>query len=57
MIDLTNPDFVAFARSFGAYACAVDDMRDVGTAIRAAIAANRPAVVELKAKLPHPFDW
>ena len=57
MIDLTNPDFAAFARSFGAHGVTVNDFTEVGPAIRDAFGENRPAIVELRTKLQHPFDW
>ena len=57
MIDLHNPDLVALARSFGAYALRVDRVEEVGPALCEALAAQRPGVVEFQAHLPYPFDW
>ena len=57
MIDLHNPDFVALARSFGAHAEEVSSIDGVGQALAAAFAQDRPAVLELKTRLQHPFDW
>ncbi len=46
--DLVNPDFVAFASSFGAYAARVDeDLSNFGDVLRDALASNRPALIEV----------
>ena len=45
--DLSNPDFVEFARSFGAYAVRVNDLADFKGILQDAIAANRPALIEV----------
>ncbi|HYZ16818.1 MAG TPA: thiamine pyrophosphate-binding protein [Candidatus Acidoferrum sp.] len=45
--DLTNPDFVAFARSFGAYAERVEKTEQFAAAFERARNAGRPAVLEL----------
>ncbi|MEK9137957.1 MAG: thiamine pyrophosphate-dependent enzyme, partial [Bacteroidota bacterium] len=45
--DLVNPDFVQFAKSFGAYAARVDDLADFKGVLQDALAAERPAVVEV----------
>ena len=45
--DLVNPDFVQFARSFGAYAVRVEDLLDFKSVLRGALAANRPALIEV----------
>ena len=46
--DLTNPDFVAWARSFGAFAARVERTDDFPGAFDAASSAGRAAVVELR---------
>jgi acetolactate synthase-1/2/3 large subunit len=45
--DLVNPDFVAFARSCGAYAERVETTSAFADVYRRAVAANKPAVLEL----------
>ena len=46
--DLVNPDFVAFAQSFGAYAARVDeDLSNFEDVLHDALAANRPALIEV----------
>jgi acetolactate synthase I/II/III large subunit len=45
--DLVNPDFAAFARSFGAYGERVEDTRAFGAALERALAAPGPALLEL----------
>lgn len=44
---LTNPDFAAFARSFGAFGCRVGHADEFADALEAALAARRVAVIEL----------
>ena len=56
MTGLHNPDFAAMAESFGALGVAVGSVDEVGPALREAFAADRPAVVELRTSLPHPYD-
>jgi acetolactate synthase-1/2/3 large subunit len=46
--DLRNPDFVAFASSFGAYAARVERSEDFPGAFEAALAEGRPALLELR---------
>lgn len=46
--DLANPDFVAFARSCGAFVERVDRTEDFPDAYRRAAAAGLPAVLELR---------
>jgi acetolactate synthase-1/2/3 large subunit len=46
--NLLNPDFVAFARSFGAFAERVDTTEGFPDAYRRASAAGRPALLELR---------
>jgi len=45
--ELTNPDFVPFAQSFGLHASRVDKTEDFPTALAAARAAGRPALIEI----------
>ena len=46
--DLVNPDFAAFARSFGAHGVAIERTEDFPAAFDEAIACGRPAVIELR---------
>ena len=45
--DLANPDFVQFARSFGAYTARVENLADFKGALQEALAANCPAIIEI----------
>jgi len=45
---LTNPDFAAYARAFGAYGEVVERTEDFGDAFERALQANRPALLELR---------
>jgi acetolactate synthase-1/2/3 large subunit len=45
--ELTNPDFVAFARSYGAHAERVDDLGEFRAAFERAMAVQGPALVEV----------
>jgi acetolactate synthase-1/2/3 large subunit len=45
---LTNPDFVALAKSFGAFACRVEKTEDFPEAFSAAQASGLPALIELR---------
>jgi acetolactate synthase-1/2/3 large subunit len=56
MTDLHNPDFAAMAESFGALGVTVGGVDEVGSALLEAFAADRPAVVEIRTSLPHPYD-
>ena len=42
-----NPDFIKLAESYGAYAQLATDGTTLESALRAAIAANRPALIEV----------
>ncbi len=53
--DLVNPDFVAFARSFGVPAERVDDVADLPDAMARATAGPGPSVVVLGAPLGQPW--
>ncbi len=46
--ELTNPDFAAFARAFGAHGETVTRTEDFVPAVKRALAANMPAVVEVQ---------
>ncbi|MEO8927100.1 MAG: thiamine pyrophosphate-dependent enzyme [Caulobacteraceae bacterium] len=46
--DLANPDFVAYARAFGAWAIKVDDTAAFPEALRSARAAGGPALIHIK---------
>ncbi len=46
--ELVNPDFVAYARSFGAHAAAVDRTENFAAAFEEALEAGKPAVLELR---------
>ena len=55
--DLANPDFHAFARSFGANAFCASDAAGLQTALREALAARAPAVVHVRVgEMPSPWD-
>jgi acetolactate synthase I/II/III large subunit len=45
---LINPDFAAYARSFGADGYNVESNADFAPALKSALASNRPALIELK---------
>jgi len=57
--DLTNPDFVAFARSFGAEAARTNTPEDLRGALRRALARrDTPSVIEVPVgPLPSPWDF
>ena len=46
--DLTNPDFAALARSFGAYGAVVKDNNEFRDCFKAALASNTAAVLDLR---------
>jgi len=46
--DLVNPDFAAFARSFGAYGARVETTGEFSAAFAEAVASGLPAIIELK---------
>ena len=46
--ELTNPDFAAYARAFGAWAETVERTSDFAAAFAAARQAGRPALIHLK---------
>jgi acetolactate synthase I/II/III large subunit len=45
--DLVNPDFVAYGKAFGAHAALVERTEDFAAAFEDALAAGRPALLEL----------
>jgi acetolactate synthase-1/2/3 large subunit len=45
--DLVNPDFVQFAKSFGAYGVRVEDLSNFKSILQDALAADRPALIEV----------
>ncbi len=45
--DLCNPDFVEFAKSFGAYTKRVEDLGDFKATLQDALAAEKPALIEV----------
>ncbi len=49
--DLRNPDFVAYARSFGAWAKCVERTEDFAAALQEARAAGIPALIHLRVAL------
>lgn len=53
--DLATPDFAAFARSFGANGYTLESPDDLGPALREALAAHRPAVIDLPLALDLPW--
>ena len=46
--DLVNPDFAAYARSFGAFGATVASTADFAPAFAQALAAGKPAVLDLR---------
>ncbi|MDB5071966.1 MAG: thiamine pyrophosphate-binding protein [Candidatus Eremiobacteraeota bacterium] len=46
--DLVNPDFVAYARAFGAHGSLVTRTGEFAPAFEAALAAEKPALIELR---------
>jgi acetolactate synthase I/II/III large subunit len=46
--ELRNPDFVAYARAFGAHGALVERSEDIGDALDEALSCGRPALVELR---------
>jgi acetolactate synthase-1/2/3 large subunit len=46
--DLVNPDFVAYARAFGAHGALVERSAEFAEALDAALGAGGPAVIELR---------
>jgi acetolactate synthase-1/2/3 large subunit len=56
--DLANPDFVKFADSFGAAGRRARDPAELGTALRQAIAAREPTLIEVPVgTMPSPWEF
>jgi len=57
--DLTNPDMVKFAESFGALGLRAHTPDDLRTALREAFAADAPALIEVPVPdgFPSPWPW
>jgi acetolactate synthase-1/2/3 large subunit len=56
--DLRNPDFVAYAESFGALGLRAGGPDDVRPALERAFADGRPAVIDVAAPpMPDPWPW
>lgn len=51
--DLTNPDFAAYARAFGAYGEVVERTDEFPGALERAMAASGPALIELRMAKPY----
>jgi acetolactate synthase-1/2/3 large subunit len=51
--ELTNPDFAAMARAFGATGIAVETSADVPKAVAAALSAEGPTVIDVRSSLEH----
>jgi acetolactate synthase-1/2/3 large subunit len=54
--DLVTPDFAALARSFGALGFSLQSPDELGPALREALAAKRPAVIDLPLCLDLPWQ-
>lgn len=56
--DLVNPDFVAFARSFGAHAIRVETPEELEAALRESFDHDGPSIIELMVgPLPNPWPF
>jgi acetolactate synthase I/II/III large subunit len=56
--DLTNPDFVKYAESFGAAGRRAKDPHDLRVALREALARREPALIEVPlGPLPSPWEF
>ena len=55
--DLVNPDFVALAHAFGASGRRVEEVGELGAAIKSALDADGPSLIEVPLSLPcHPIE-
>lgn len=54
--ELVTPDFAALARSYGALGLTLESPADLGPALREALAAKRPAVIDLPLRLDLPWQ-
>jgi acetolactate synthase-1/2/3 large subunit len=50
-VELTNPDFVKFAESFGAEGVSVETLDDLKLALRGALSAQGPTLIEVRTPL------
>jgi acetolactate synthase I/II/III large subunit len=56
--DLANPDFVKYAESFGAAGRRARDPQELGVALKAAIAAREPTLIEVPVgAMPSPWEF
>ena len=53
--ELVNPDFLKLAESFGVTANRVDDLQELPSAIKSAVAANQVTLIEVTADIPLPI--
>jgi benzoylformate decarboxylase len=53
-MDIADPavDLVQLARSFGVQACSLGRVEEIGDAVRGALSAGRPSVIELRVAAP-----
>jgi acetolactate synthase I/II/III large subunit len=51
--DLLNPDFVAYARAFGAHGALVERTEEFPNAFESALAVETPALIELRPDPDH----
>ena len=51
--ELANPDFAAFARAFGAVGITVSTSAEAPAAVAQALAADGPAVIDVRSSLEH----
>jgi len=54
--DLANPDFPALAQAFGARGERVDGIDTLGAALRTALTAGGPTVLELRMTVDPPWE-
>jgi acetolactate synthase-1/2/3 large subunit len=55
--DLANPDFVAFAQSFGMAACRATEAAGLERALREALASRAPTLIHVPVgEMPRPWD-
>ena len=56
--DFVNPDFVAMAKAYGAQGFLATSPDELTTAIRSALDADAPSIVEVQlGRLPRPKAW
>ena len=54
--DLSNPDFVALARAFGAQAYTITDAAQAAEVVAAAMSTNGPVVIEVRSDVRQTID-